>query len=226
MSSDLLPLPRQGYFVVRKAHDDEATYRHLLCGRPTFKGAISPNSGKPLLQLLALDARDPRLELPHQPKTFPLLYSWTCPISDGVFTYGVRNDRIELIEFSEGAPYSDFPYPNYPNHFQEVEVGLLALTETQQKLIEQLNAGEIDFDTRITLQDIDRPKHQLGGTPRLLQSTLTPVKCPNCHRAMPLLAAIANENGTPEGFVRNDYAQVIYHLCRQCLNVSCYNIAD
>jgi hypothetical protein len=227
MEDSFLVQPIQGYLLVPSASSGEGHYVHTLCGRTNFKGAVSPNSGKPLLQLLLLDASDPRLELsnaaaPH----LPLFYSWTCPISEGVFSYRVVANEIEVINFNSGDPFTDFPYENYPEAFAARSVDLLPLASSQQETINRLNDKDTAFSERLQFADLDRPRHQVGGIPRLLQPTFTAMQCPVCKKEMPLFASIANENGTPQGFADNEFVQVVYHLCRACVTLSCYHMVD
>lgn len=227
MDHVLVTQPNQGYFAVTLDGPSEPRYSHLLCGRTVLRGAISPNSGRPLLQLLALDVSDERLDLPRPSlAALPLLYSWTCPISEGVFSYRVTIDHVELIAFESGNPYEDFPYEDYPAAFAGRPVDLVPLTGAEQDAILCLNTRDIPFAERDRLADLDKPRHQVGGVPRLLQPPIDEMKCPSCGAAMPLLASIASENGAPRGFADNDFVQVIYHLCRACVVLSCYHMAD
>lgn len=223
----MLSLPNQGYFAVPRNGPSEPPHSHLLCGRTALRGAISPNSGRPLLQLLALNTSDERLDPPRSRLTaLPLLYSWTCPISEGVFSYRVTTDHVDLIVFDSGDPYEDFPYEDYPVAFPGQPVELVPLTGVEQDAILRLNTTDVPFAERERFADLDKPRHQVGGVPRLLQPPMDEMKCPSCGARMPFLASIANENGTLRGFADNDFVQVIYHLCRACVVLSCYHMVD
>jgi hypothetical protein len=200
--------PTQGYYMV-PAKSAPSQDGHILGGSQSIAGAVSPNSGKPLLQLAQINTADPRLELETAGfAALPLLYGWTCDIHQGLFTYRVEPDRVELLDFPQGRTYTDFPYENYPDAFAPVP----------------MNLAPIDAKGRRT--DPDEPQHQLGGTPTLMQDAVSGLKCPRCAGAMPLFAAIANDNGTPPGFTDNPYVQVVYHLCRACWVITCYNVCD
>ncbi len=67
--------------------------------------------------------------------------------------------------------YSEFPYENYPESFQEIRFSLKALTNEEQDVILQLNQ-----DDEISVFDnpnpefirLSIPTHQFGGVPFLL----------------------------------------------------------
>jgi hypothetical protein len=200
--------PTQGYFMV-PAKGSPSHDGHILGGSQSIAGAVSPNSGKPLLQLAQLNTDDRRLELETAKfASLPLLYSWTCDIHRSPFTYRVEPDRVELLSFQEGRTYTDFPYENYPEAFAPVPMNLAPVGAKDRHAAS------------------DEPQHQLGGTPTLMQDVEPDLKCPGCAGEMPLFAAIANDNGTPPGFTDNPYVQVVYHLCRECWVITCYNMCD
>jgi hypothetical protein len=219
--------PAQGYFVEIVSPGTPLHFAHALGGLTSIKGATSPNSKRPLLTLLTLDGTDPRLDLGAFTSALPLLYSWTCPISQGVFSYKFLPEKIEVIEYVDGDPYIDFPYRNYPESFPIRPVKLIPVTAHQQDLIASLNSRqEIASDGEVALAEIDIPRHQVGGEPRLMQRPLRNLKCCNCKEPMPIFASVANDSGTPSGFAGNDFVHVIYHLCRTCVLFSAYNMVD
>lgn len=228
MSTDtdqIASFPSQGYFLVPAIGGP-----HILGGDQNLAGALSPNSGRRLLQLARISTTDPRLYL--QAAEFeglPLLYSWTCDIHRGEFTYRVDQKGIEILAYEAGSTvYTKFPYKDYPDSFAAVMMDLVPIDASEQQIILGLN----DRETRRVSESaheggkLDQPMHQLGGIPRLMQDEVSKRKCPRCAGQMPLFASIADDNGTPRGFTNNPYVQVIYHLCRACWIVNCYNLSD
>ena len=203
-------------------------FAHSLCGAQQIVGAISPNSGLPLLLVASLDAADPRLGISSsKAKTLHLLYSWTCGISDGDFTYRQTNEGVEILAYSRGPAHSDFPYENYPKFFPQITVELEALTAEEQAIIKQMNRG-IDGERRLSrvAPQLVAPRSQVGGEPRLLQWPLPPYTCPACGGPMPLLASIGNENGSAIGFTDNEFVQTLFFLCNACTVFTAYNMCD
>lgn len=107
-SMSIVAQPTQGYLMVsemsRPPHDG-----HVLCGDQTFAGAVSPNSGRRLLQLSQISTADQRLELDAANfEVLPLLYSWTCDIHQGTFSYAVGRGKIDVLDFRRGQAYTHF----------------------------------------------------------------------------------------------------------------------
>lgn len=224
--SSISTRPTQGYLMV-PATTEPPHDGHILCGYQNIAGAVSPNSGRRLLQLALLNTTDQRLEL--QTASFevlPLLYSWTCDISQGTFTYRVGPGKVDLLDFQQGQAYSDFPYESYPDAFPPLSMALSPIDANDQQIILQLNDRDARRASPHQRTDLDHPRHQVGGIPRLMQDEEFSLKCPHCTSEMPMFASIADANGTPRGFTNNPYVQVIYHLCRACWVISCYNICD
>jgi hypothetical protein len=224
--SSILACPTQGYLMVPATstppHDG-----HILGGAQNIAGAVSPNSGKRLLQLAQINTSDRRLELQTAGfEMLPLLYSWTCDIHQGNFTYRVRPGAIEVLQFTQGRAYTDFPYENYPDAFAPQFMDLSPLSANDQKIILELNDRSARRTSPHRRTILDSPRHQVGGIPRLVQEEEFSLTCPHCAGEMPMFASIADDNGTPSGFTGNPYVQVVYHLCRACWVVSCYNISD
>lgn len=223
-SSDAISYSSIGYFlklgVARSAHS--------LCGTQQIAGAISPNSGLPLLLVASLDATDPRLGISSSKvETLHLLYSWTCGISDGDFTYRESSEGVEILAYARGPAHNDFPYENYPTSFPRIAVELEALTTEEQAIIKQMNRRvDSEVPLRRAVPQLFAPQSQVGGEPRLMQWPLTPYTCPACGGSMPLLASIGNENGSAIGFTDNEFVQTLFFLCNACTVVTAYNMCD
>ena len=201
---------------------------HALCGSQHINGAVSPNSGLPLLLVASLDPADPRLGISRSKvDTLHLLYSWTCGISHGDFTYRESSQGVEILAYAKGPAHSDFPYANYPVFFPRVEIELEALTAEEQMVIKKLNRQEED---PISLEDqfpqLAVPRAQVGGEPRLMQWPLEACVCPVCGGSMPLLASIGNDNRSALGFTDNEFVQMVFFLCDTCTVVTAYNVTD
>ena len=197
-----------GYFL----NPTSTNSRHSLCGPHSLVGAVSPNTGLPLLLVATLDLSDPRVGISGaKVGLIHLLYSWTCGISDGELTYRESNQGIELLEYTKGPRQSDFPYENYPVFFPRIEVELEALTAQEQMIINKINSQQ---DDPISLEDqfprLAVPRAQVGGEPRLMQWPLPEYLCPICGGSMPLLAAVGDENGSARGFTGNEFVQMIF----------------
>ena len=225
-TSALLSHSPVGYFIT--ASKSDASSAHSLCGDQSIRGAISPNSGLPLLLVASLDLTDPRLGITDpRLKTLHLLYSWTCPISDGEFTYRETDSGIQVLKYTAGPPHKDFPYDKYPPSFPRITAQLQQVDQHEQSIIRALNRREND---PILLEEqfpqLATPRSQVGGEPRLMQWPLPQRTCPECGEAMPLLAAIGDENGTSRGFSGNPFVQLLYFFCVPCGAVTTYNITD
>ena len=81
-------LATDGWFVIcGAAGADERV--ETAAGEHGIPGATCPNCKKPLLRLLSLTVRDPRLELDGLARSFVhLLFCWTCPLERG-FIYAL-----------------------------------------------------------------------------------------------------------------------------------------
>lgn len=223
-SSDATSYSSIGYFL----KPGVARSAHSLCGAQQIAGAISPNSGRPLLLVASLDTADPRIGISSSKvKTLHLLYSWTCGISDGDFTYRESSEGVEILAYATGPAHDDFPYENYPAFFPRIAVELEALTTEEQAVIKQMNRGmDGEVPLRRVAPQLVAPRSQVGGEPRLLQWPLPPYTCPVCRGPMPLLASIGNENGSAIGFTDNEFVQTLFFLCNACTVVTAYNMCD
>jgi hypothetical protein len=217
-------LPTKGYRLIEKI-SDKNDFNHHLCGKSLLQNAVSPNSGKPLLCLLSLDARDIRLgiDFKNEPR-IDLLYSWTCGIAEGDFFYKIISGRLEIITYNAGSNYDDFPYSDYPESFPPILVDLEEVSEEEENIVKRLNDGG-DFDLRMEYELLSTPYHQVGGEPYFVQNYRSE-NCPICHSEMAFLAAIGNDNGQPLGFCDNEFVQVIFQICPDCILFVAYNICD
>ena len=212
-----------GYFL----ESARAESRHALCGPQHINGAVSPNSGLPLLLIASLDTADPLLGISNlKLDTLHLLYSWTCGISAGVFSYRESSKGLEIIKYTKGPTETDFPYENYPLFFPRVGVGLKVLTPDEQAIIERVNRRDIEAFGLAREFGLSVPRSQVGGEPRLLQWPLRPCHCPVCGSKMPLLASVGNQTGGALGFTGNDFVQTVFFLCDPCIVVTAYNMCD
>ena len=137
--SNTVARPTRGYLMVPATspppHDG-----HILGGAQNIAGAVSPNSGRRLLQLAQINTADRRLELQAADfEMLPLLYSWTCDMHQGSFTYRVRPGSVELLDFQQGRAHTDFPYAGYPDAFAPQFMDLAPIDANDQKIILELN---------------------------------------------------------------------------------------
>jgi hypothetical protein len=204
---------------------------HHFCGANEIRGSVCPNCNKPLLRLLSLDAKDPRLEFDAtRHPVVHLLYCWTCSIPYGNFSYKICNDGgVELLHIPPKNKYEfgpDGPYDGFTGVYPRLPVTLQALSPEQQgnQIARFLSDSEDD--------DKFGPGHQIGGHPKIDNPSKT--LCPMCSLEMPLLAAICddatgNNPGKVEGkdtFTSNCGVQMIFNFCRNCSVVSAYHSND
>jgi hypothetical protein len=156
-----------------------------------------------------------------------LLYSWTCGISEGDFTYRESNQGVEILRYTKGPTQSDFPYEHYPAFFPPVDLDFQMLTPEEQTVIKQVNRRESGSLSRARqFPRLNVPHGQVGGEPRLMQWPLHSCLCTVCGGSMPLLASIGDENGSARGFTGNDFVQTIFFLCNECTVITAYNLTD
>ena len=201
---------------------------HALCGPQHINGAVSPNSGVPLLLVASLDTADPLLGISHlNVETVHLLYSWTCGISEGDLTYRESTLGVEILSYTKGEPQSNFPYENYPGFFPRVDVNLEVITPEEQLVMKRLNRREAG-STQLARQfpRLAVPRAQVGGEPRLMQWPLSVRTCPVCRKPMLLLASIGNETGSTLGFTDNVFVQMVFFLCADCTVITAFNLTD
>ena len=221
-----LRLLNQGYYLKENDHTSSG---HKLGGHCGLDGAISPNSGRSLLQMAQLTTDSPELlALAFPLPKLPLLYGWSCAISDGPLQYRVTSGSVEIVEFRKGDAYDDFPYEDYPDFFPEISMHSVALTAHEQAAIDHANSNGINFSTLTDdLERILRPNHQLGGSPYVGTEIQLQCKCRSCGGIMNFVAAIGNNCVSDErGFMGNDYAQLLYFVCDTCHLISAENFCD
>lgn len=221
-----MELLNQGYYLT-PCSDGSAP--HILGGKCNLGGAVSPNSGRPLTQMARLDTTAEELRPVKFPTRYlPLLYGWSCAISDGPLCYRVTENNVELVWFTEGPAYDDFPYEEYPDSFREVQVRAVELTSEEQTAINHANCNGIDFAT-ITkeLERILRPNHQIGGSPYVGSEIQLQYRSRCCDGNMNFVAAIGNDCVCDQrGFMGNDYAQLLYFVCDGCHLIRADNFCD
>ncbi len=222
-------IPKQGYRLVTSPITN-STYSHFFCGLTESKGAISHYTGKPLLRFLSLDTRDPRLELDALPITrIELLYSLTCKIAYLDLFYKVSLDRIEILNPFSGqdnsdGDFTDTPFEDYPEFFPRTAVELIPVDENERSIVKSINEIH-NLDLQLEYPDLSEPYHQIGGEPYFVQKPDV-LSCPECGKHMSFFASIGNNNGHAKGFFDNDYMQVVYQICKNCIVVGAYNICD
>jgi len=227
MRSNAISFSPDGYFLT-SVEGGEHPPLHTMGGPQSIPGAISPDSGAPLLLVATLNLRDARLHVPRTAvERLHLLYSWTCPISEGPFSYRETASGVELLQGRRGDAFDDFPYAGYPAFFPETSLALQRLTEEEQRVILKLNRREDDpIALESSFSHLAVPASQIGGEPRLLQWPLHRFECPECRRMMPLLAMIGNRNGSERGFTGNDFVQMLFFFCVACSVVTAENVTD
>lgn len=206
-------------YIVRVAEPGARTeLQHRLFGSHAITGAVSPSSGRPLLRLLQLDMADPRLGFNGgSGDVLPLLFSWSCAMSQSPVIYRVKSSiAIELMICRGGEAYDDFPYADYPEHFPERLVALFPISASEQDTIRDLNCGRlVAADLPTSHRELCVPRHQVGGEPFLVQPWQS-LDCPSCNRPMPFLASIGDDSGMPEGLTGNRFVQTCFSYCRPC----------
>jgi hypothetical protein len=205
-------------------------HQHDFCGPNEISGAICPACSKPLLRVLSLSAADSRLNAdPAKTPAVHLLYCWTCSIPYGHFSYRVRQDgTVEVLDLPPTTEYAfgpDGPYDGYTGTYPMKKVSLVALSE-EERQAEKL--AHSDMDLAFTLF----PRHQIGGTPVILNSEA--IACPACLKPSPFLAVICDdasgnrpgEVAARDSFVGNLGVQMVFHFCRECSVVTAYHSND
>jgi hypothetical protein len=221
--------PVQGYAVDYRFADGEARkFAHAFCGAHDVRGAVCPGSSRPLLLLLTLDTSDPRLGLSgHQPELLRLFYTWNCDAMAAQLAYHVAMDGSLTVVGIQGVSEGPLdlngqePYPQAPAR-------LIPLESDEQRLLVEINAGDrFDYDLDERYSFLGSPFHQVGGEPYLVQKNPGHRgKCPTCHATAPFLAAVADDNPHDDGFVGNEFVQVLFFYCRACRVVIAWNQCD
>jgi len=222
-------LYNHGYFL-EPLESTLAHPKHVIGGQQRLHGAVSPNSGKPLLQLAAINTAVSELcPNPWRSDTLCFLYSWTCAICEGPFSYRQTDSYVEILEAQHGPTYSDFPFPFYPDTFVEVPCMLLPLTDEQRSTIAELNsaASDIRFDLQLSKPELSIPRHQIGGEPFFVSRRPVVSWCPTCNQRMRFLASIGNDTFRDSmGFSGNKFVQLIYEACTNCSVLTVNNYGD
>ncbi|MBB5944501.1 hypothetical protein [Xanthomonas sp. 3307] len=219
-----------GYVVAEGLRN--ASHEVYIGGRCTLPGALSPNTGAPLTQFARVVQSSEGFAVPgFDEAELHFLYSWKCDIHRGDFSYKYINGSIEVVEYTSGSDdYEDFPYPNYPEAFDEVSVGIRRLSEEEVAVIGKLNAPDVDPDYKFSgslPSELSVPQHQFGGVPYLLDAGRARKVCPACKKEMTIIASVGNKNySTDEGFVGNDFVQILYFSCSFCKVISALNFSD
>ena len=193
-------VPAAGFGLMR---DEQG--RHIFCGAHDIPGAGCPNCGRPLLQMMSLDASDERLQLAVLGvKRVPLLICWRCNVAQDVTQYRLRRDGgIELLRFKRGTQGPDFPYAGYPVSFPEARFDLNPVPAAALKA----------------------PRHQVGGEPFVLQE-LRDLRCKVCRRRMRFLACIADDATQGWTFAGNSWVQTLFHVCIDDAVIASYHECD
>jgi hypothetical protein len=216
-----------GYYVEYKKVRSQST--HVFCGAPTLPGSLCPNCRKPLLHFLSIDTADLRVNFSTWPcSVVPLLFCWTCNVSQAPFSYRVSKDKVAILKYKRGGIKTSFPYEKYPREFPKAQAELVPVTETEAKAVMQLNRGircnNLDFQEYRKLNTL---RHQVGGEPRLIQgSPPEAFSCPDCKIPMSLFATIADDCLDPRGFTDNCGVQVLYFRCDHCRVIGCRQECD
>jgi len=221
----------QPYFVEYDAagttdgNDDLSS--HIFCGPHVIPGAQCRNCERPLLRFLTLLTDDPRLGLSgSKTDSLHLLYCWRCNVAQENFRYAMfSGGAVEIVACGTGGVEPDFPYADYPVFFPGSRASLVKMTDGAQTAIRAYNSGRSRYpDLHSSHPDASRCRHQIGGEPFLIQrnpgypqAMAEALKCSKCGKSMPFLASIADDCVDRRGFTGDTSAQVLYHLCRKCL---------
>ncbi len=222
----------RGYYVEFGDPPGSEPFVHAFCGEHRIPGAVCETCRKPLLRFLSLDPRDPRLGLDAmRVKVLPLVFCWTCDKSSSL-TYRVTSEgNVEVLDPVRGTvEAADFPYENYPRCFPGKAIRLVPVPEEDQALIRRANRDELNDEIVIEGKYVAlaTPRHQVGGEPYLVQGFNRDLEilCSLCKEAIPILAAIGDQSGSEQGFVDNEFVQVLFHYCVPCGVVKAYNECD
>jgi len=224
--------PLSGYFVTLQSDkiftDQESD--HTFCGPSELTIPPCPNCQRPLLRLLSLNTKDYRLNLHKAPfSRLSLLFCWTCELSQKPFYYVQdASGGIDILQYQKGKAYDDFPYENYPIYFPRANAVLDQIPNGDQEIITALNRDTIDaWEINRSRPDLNRPRHQIGGEPYLVQRNLEDeIRCLMCSEHIPFFAAVGDEAPHGMRFTGNEFVQVLFHYCRECNLVAAYQHTD
>jgi hypothetical protein len=209
-------LPDQGYQL--DLHPAAPPHEHHFCGGHEIAGATCPNCAKPLLRMLDLDLRDPRLALQGLglPR-LPLLFCWTCNWAQDVSAYRLRADGgIDVLRCQSGGVETDFPYAGYPIAFAGGRVDLRPVPAALAAVLRARNedpAAEVEVpdDLREAWEQAGGT-HQVGGEAWFWQGP-PEASCPLCGRAMAFVATVGDPTFAGGSFAGNCCVQTIFMLC-------------
>jgi hypothetical protein len=200
---------------------------HIFCGPQSIAGADCPNCERPLLRFLTLHTEDSRLGLSGMKAgSLHLLYCWQCNVAQDNFRYAITAEgAVELIANGVGGVEPDFPYHDYPVFFPGGQANLVKMTDATQAAIRSYNSSKSRYsDLRSNFPDASRCRHQVGGEPFLIQRNpdyahdmADVLKCSQCGKFMPFLAAVSDDCLDERGFTGDASVQVLYHFCKRCL---------
>jgi len=220
-------IPTEGYFL--DLESSASRYDHVFCGEHDITGAVCPNCKKPMLRMMSLDTRDPRLDLTDLGVPWAhLLFCWTCNLAQGETSYELCSDGgIRFLAFRGGGVEDDFPYTDYPVAFPGKRFELDPVPEHVRSTLAAVHLGEVDEweDLDESARSFCKPMHQIGGQPYFMQGAPSAL-CPTCSRPMAFLASVGDETLDGRGFTDNDSVQVLFLLCREDRVVLSYQECD
>lgn len=125
-------------FIRKALLGQSGKYRHYFGGLNDLETLDYLNGERPLHRVLTLDLSDPDLDFSINGVTqIPLLYGFAF---DGCeLEYEVLSDStIRIIELVPNHPAEDWPYPNYPAHFEPVPVGFTKPEPANEEKIDEV----------------------------------------------------------------------------------------
>jgi len=140
-----------------------------------------------------------------------------------------ESGSVELIQYGKGGCTGMFPYGgDYPLSFPGVRASLYKISDEVAEAIYAENRQDESMEYIFRdHNELSETRHQVGGEPLLIQKDIDlTMVCPSCGKLMPRFASIGDDNLDPRGFVGDKWTQVIYHFCKQCQIVGCFNQAD
>jgi len=233
---------------VRLLAGKRSKYRHTFGGPPRHKGLRFRGREARVHLLYDLDLDDPLvpIKLPRAGR-LPLYY----PFAGDVFNIGYQvlaDDEVRVLSLDESygdseldlsLPHDEFPdkaFPEMPVKLEPIEYQayramVLAGKQNEFGMLSE-NMSEAD---EAQLRQLDWPASfaQLGGLHWLIQGPPESV-CPNpeckCHEQewprMVVFAVIWDRAIPGFSFWYNDYVQMIFEICTECLSIQTTNACD